>query len=89
MKYRIKKDSKFIDNEIVYWIQKKHSVFTPWVFVTEGEYAVLFNDPISAESYINKLIYDDKQRDTTLESALIVSAILFIVTILTVIYKLG
>lgn len=89
MKYRIKKDSKFIDNEVVYWIQKKHNVFTPWIFVTEGGYAILFHDPMSAESYINKLIFDDKEKDNSLENALIVSAILFIVTILTVIIKLG
>lgn len=89
MKYRIKKDSKFIDNETVYWIQKKHNVFTPWTYVSESGCAILFHDSLSAESYINKLMFDDKEKDNSLENALIVSAILFIVTILTVIIKLG
>ena len=89
MKYRIKKDSKFIDNETVYWVQRKHNVFTPWTYVSEDGCAILFHDSSSAESHINKLIFDDKERDNTLENALLVSAILLIVTILTVIYKLG
>jgi hypothetical protein len=88
MKYRIKKDSRFIDNETVYWIQKKRNMFSPWTYISESGCAILFHDEMSAGSYIHELIYKDKHEDTTLEKALIVSAALLIVSILTVIYNL-